>query len=248
MTIAEFKEKGILPFIKDEKGYEVLDRKYLTEEDQRQNKKFYDVVAKRYANERAWTVGTEKAIQVNLLSRVLRYVKPGERVLVVGTGTGKDQDLLQKSGVEVFGADLSWPMLREAANRIEDKFAQAEAVALPFSERFVDFLYAEAVAEHMDRDDLNRFLIQAKRVIKPNSERKAHLLLNVRNGKGNVIRVRDMGMDKFFATYELEGLNDIFTANNMEIVEQWQAWGGTPKVEDSLPWLDTIVRIRFDKK
>lgn len=50
---------------------------------------------------------------------------PGERVLLVGVGTGQDLPLLP-AGVSAVGVDLSEPMLRRAQKRLKDSTARVE--------------------------------------------------------------------------------------------------------------------------
>jgi ubiquinone/menaquinone biosynthesis C-methylase UbiE len=52
-------------------------------------------------------------------------LRPGERVLLVGVGTGQDLPLLP-AGVSAVGVDLSKPMLRRAERRLTDSAARVE--------------------------------------------------------------------------------------------------------------------------
>lgn len=52
-------------------------------------------------------------------------LRPGERVLLVGVGTGQDLPLLP-AGVSAVGVDLSEPMLRRAARRVTGSAARVE--------------------------------------------------------------------------------------------------------------------------
>lgn len=52
-------------------------------------------------------------------------LRPGERVLLVGVGTGQDLPLLP-AGVSAVGVDLSEPMLRRAARRTTGSAAEVE--------------------------------------------------------------------------------------------------------------------------
>ena len=52
-------------------------------------------------------------------------LRPGERVLLVGVGTGQDLPLLP-AGVSAVGVDLSEPMLRRAERRLTDIDARVE--------------------------------------------------------------------------------------------------------------------------
>lgn len=232
-----------------EVNYEILNTKFLDDLARRQNREFYDVVAESYARERAWNPDNEWAIRSSLLKRVKPYLTVGDKVLVVGTGTGRDQDLLQEIGSVCYGIDLSSAMLAEAADRINDHLLRGDASLLAFKDGSFDFVYCEAAGEHMDENDLEMVLPEFKRVIKKNPSRKAHVLFSVRLGDGHTVRIYDtiesIARPKVFATYREEAVNEIFQDNNMGITEQRQALGGTPSVQRNFPWLDTILKINF---
>ena len=226
-----------------------MDTRFLDESARAQNREFYDAIAAEYAEERAWIPHNEQAIRSNLLKRVKPYLRTGDKALVVGTGTGRDQDLLQETGSECYGIDLSSAMLAEAAGRIDDHLLQGDASLLPFKDDSFDFVYCEAAGEHMDKNDLARVLPEFKRVIKKDIGRKAHFLFSVRLGDGHVVRVYDtinsIVRPKVFTTYGQEAVNKIFWKNDMRIIEQQRTFGGTPSVQYTFPWLDTILKINF---
>ncbi|OGV91824.1 hypothetical protein A3A66_02565 [Microgenomates group bacterium RIFCSPLOWO2_01_FULL_46_13] len=221
-----------------------LETRFLTSFHKQANMKFYDGVAPQYANERAWTTDTRNSIRENLIRRVNQYISDGDKILVVGTGTGSDQEILQEIGAVCYGIDLSRLMLIEAKRRINDHLVQAEADEIPFPTDFFNFVYCEAAAEHFDGPFLStEFIPELTRVLVPNQKR-ANLLLSVRLGNGKVYRISDKNSFKYFATYTQETINRILTDAGVEIVEQWCSQGGTPSVEGILPWFNTIGKIR----
>jgi SAM-dependent methyltransferase len=230
--------------VPQETEFVLTNRKCFSNEDRSLNINFYNNVAPAYAVERAWTRDTEVAIRDNLLRRVRNHLRVDDRVLVIGTGTGRDQHMIQEEGYSVFGIDLSHKMLAEAQIRINDHFTQGEAKYLPFPDNSFNFVYCEAVGEHLDECDLNIVLPEISRILVPDENRSADLLIGVRNYNGKVIRVRDMDMWKAFATYELGDINEIYHENKMTIVEQWQGFGGTPSLYQ-VPWLNSILKVNF---
>lgn len=73
----------------------------------------YDLVLQRF-----FAPGRATAIRMLAL-------QPGERVLLVGVGTGQDLPLLP-AGVSAVGVDLSEPMLRRAERRLRESAAAVE--------------------------------------------------------------------------------------------------------------------------
>ncbi|MGI5827563.1 MAG: class I SAM-dependent methyltransferase [Patescibacteria group bacterium] len=235
------------------------DQRRLSPEQRRANQRFYDRNAEEYAKYRAWTPKTEQAIKDGLLRHVEKYLKKGDRVLVIGTGTGRDQDLLQKiegKSLTCFGLDLSKEMLLQAGQRFDDHVIQANATqGLPFINESFDFIYCEAAAEHMDEDDLYVLLPEFKRVLKKNVEREGQILFNVRMGTGEILAAEDKDMmgysndlgedvfTKYYVTYDPGQLEEIFRKNHLTRVEQWTGRGGTPNVQAVLPWLTSILKV-----
>jgi SAM-dependent methyltransferase len=70
------------------------------------------------------------------------------RVLDIGCGAGRNAVPLATTGMRVIGTDLSWPMLRAAAERgagVDLRLAQAPMDALPVRSRSVDLVVAHGI-------------------------------------------------------------------------------------------------------
>ncbi|MFD4987464.1 class I SAM-dependent methyltransferase [Streptomyces sp. NPDC058374] len=94
---------------------------------------------------------------------LLPHLVPGT-VLDVGVGTGAVAAALLAAERHVVGADLSLPMLRQAADRLGPAVVCADAAALPFaSESFANVLFAHVL--HLV-GDLDRAVAEAARVMR----------------------------------------------------------------------------------
>jgi len=59
----------------------------------------------------------------------------GERVLDIGTGTGRFLQPLAKAGIDAYGLDISSAMLQKARSKGLDGLVRGDATKLPFSDR-----------------------------------------------------------------------------------------------------------------
>ncbi|MDQ1712431.1 MAG: hypothetical protein QOE45_1881 [Frankiaceae bacterium] len=100
----------------------------------------------------------------SLLGRALR---PGERVLDAGCGTGYLAAGLRRARPDVFvaGADLSAGMLANARAAGAAPLAQADAARLPFADRAFDVVVARGVLHHLP--DVVGALGEWRRVLRP---------------------------------------------------------------------------------
>jgi demethylmenaquinone methyltransferase/2-methoxy-6-polyprenyl-1,4-benzoquinol methylase len=101
----------------------------------------------------------------------LLQVKPGEKLLEIGSGTGNS--LLRLSDrVRPIGLDLSFGMLVQARARLEkDKktvtLVQSDALSLPFQSSFFNSVFMAFILELMDTPEISIVLGEVKRVLQP---------------------------------------------------------------------------------
>jgi len=97
-------------------------------------------------------------------------LKPGQRALQIGVGTGKAQLTIARAvapGGHAFGLDLSRVMLRLTRGRCAAPLCAGDATALPFAARSFDRLYCAYLLDLLPADDLPRALAEFARVLRP---------------------------------------------------------------------------------
>lgn len=123
---------------------------------------------------RLWAPGYDKMMDRYFVSGRRRAIelaamKPGERVLLVGVGTGTDLTLLPE-GVHAIGVDLSPHMLAVAAKKIpipgrDIELKICDAQALPFEAASFDCIMLDLILGVVP--DPHLCLAEALRVLKP---------------------------------------------------------------------------------
>ncbi|MCE7008589.1 class I SAM-dependent methyltransferase [Kibdelosporangium philippinense] len=124
----------------------------------------YDANARSYADE---TVGYDKF--PGLLAELERFeseIAPGQWVLDLGAGAGRDTAHLHGRGIRVVAADVSLEMLRTTRRRCEHACAvQSDMTALPFRDASFAGAWACASFVHVHSGQLGGALCELYRVL-----------------------------------------------------------------------------------
>jgi len=152
-----------------------------------ETRQYYNKIAKIYDLMAEHSEGPMRELGMKFLD-----VKPGERVLEIGFGTGHCiVELARAAGAEglVCGVDISDKMVELAQEfvdaagfqeRVELKRGDGET--LPYPDNTFDALFTSFTLELFDTPEIPKFLAECKRVLKP-------------GGRFSVVAVSKMGKD-----------------------------------------------------
>ena len=138
-----------------------------------QTAQFYDREAEAYDGKRWGSPSGSRLnrFQINLVVAMLNPVR-GNKVLEVGTGTGRFAAALAGKGADVTGVDISEGMLREAEKQcaaitydFPPKFIQSDVDSLPFPDTMFDSVFCINVFQLFE--SLQDALAEIYRVTKP---------------------------------------------------------------------------------
>lgn len=125
------------------------------------NRENYNLISEEFGGTRrfAW----------NELFPLAKYTSPGDRVLDLGCGNGRLQQIFKDIDIDYTGVDNSERLIEMAKKEYSDnKFQVADALKLPFTDNYFDKIYSIAVFHHIPSKELRQqFLQEAKRVLKP---------------------------------------------------------------------------------
>jgi len=116
-----------------------------------------------------WFAGSEKRFTEAGLQML--DIRPGERVLEIGPGTGHGLIRLAESGARACGLDLSAGMLARAQWAVtksgrEAQFCQGDALTLPFPARSFDVIFLSFTLELFRDVEIPLILMECQRVLR----------------------------------------------------------------------------------
>lgn len=184
----------------------------LTEEQIKKTIASYDNGAKAYAEEWEWSNTAQNRTRKDYLFPFIENTKIDDAVLVVGSGTGRDINILHSRRYQCIGIDRSLGMLKEAIRRgvncplINDDILSFHAVS-----GSLDGILCESVLEHVRKshfqDVLDRFFDWLRF--------SGILLLRVRLGEGNVFESLDRVGVRYFTSYTQREIDKIAKMNKV---------------------------------
>lgn len=97
------------------------------------------------------------------------HFNAGARVLNIGIGNGRLEDLCLKRGVDVYALDPSEKSIQLLRERLQlgPKIVAGYSQEIPFADAFFDGVVMTEVIEHLDHATMEKTFSEVKRVLKP---------------------------------------------------------------------------------
>jgi ubiquinone/menaquinone biosynthesis C-methylase UbiE len=128
------------------------------------------------------------------LETIMKELKPGAKVLDIGSGTGHLAHFFYKNGFEVIGLEPSENMLNYARKNFpEIQFVEGISSTLPFEDNSFDLIISIEVMRYLHPDDVLKTYKEALRVLK-------------KDGYFFATHVNTFSSDFYYFFYHLKGL------------------------------------------
>jgi demethylmenaquinone methyltransferase/2-methoxy-6-polyprenyl-1,4-benzoquinol methylase len=121
-----------------------------------------------------WYDSIFEGVLGGLRAAAARIVPPqeGMKVLDIGCGTGSQLAFYDKPGCQVYGIDLSQPMLRVARSKLGERagLSIGDALQIPHQERTFNLVISSLFIHQLHPDQRTAMLEEAVRVLKPEGQ------------------------------------------------------------------------------
>ena len=166
---------------------------------------YYNQNAEEYFNK------TVNVSMQELYDQFEAYLKPGDKILDLGCGSGRDTRYFLSKGYGVVSVDGSKAMCNMAETYIGKKVRNITFEKLDYDNEF-DAVWACASLVHVDIGEITDVLFRIQRALK----KKGILYASWKYGKGERIENQ-----KYYADYDEESINSLFSDASMKVVKIW---------------------------
>lgn len=140
--------------------------------------------------------------------------KVSGRVLDVGSGPGRDAEILRSAGLNVVCLDASDQMVKLTLAKNFESVC-ADLLELPFPDQSFEGVWAYTSLLHIAKKDISKALSEVKRVLKPNGT----LGLGMIEGNSEIYKESPkVKSPRFFAYYKKTELDKILSENGFQTV------------------------------
>lgn len=162
---------------------------------------------------------------------------PKGKIIEIGSGGGRDAQMLISMGYDYIGTDVSQTLLEVAQeNNPGARFVYQSVYELNFPNEKFDGFWTAATLLHIPKSRIDEALQSIKNVLKDD----AVGFISLKEGEREEIVDQYEGK-RFFAFYSMEEFEEVLKRNNFEVL-----WKLRQPVSENTIWLQFIVRNRSD--
>ena len=166
---------------------------------------YYNQNAEEYFNK------TVNVSMQSIYEQFEAYLKPGDKVLDLGCGSGRDSKYFLSRGYEVVSVDGSIEMCRLAGEYLNKEVRNISINELDYVDEF-NAVWACASLLHVDMEAINDILHQIKKSLKE----KGVLYASWKYGDG--VRIDNQ---KYYADYDEERIKKLFSSASLYVHRMW---------------------------
>jgi len=148
------------------------------------------------------------------LEPFVRHLKPADRVLDIGCGSGRDLLWLRRKSMQVTGFERSMGLARLARRHAGCDIIEGNFITYDFSVLTVDALLLCGALVHVPHHDLKPVMENILRALDPDSRRRI-IYLSLKEGRGTD---RDAS-GRVFSFWQDGALRSLFPACGMHVME-----------------------------
>jgi ubiquinone/menaquinone biosynthesis C-methylase UbiE len=194
----------------------------------------YNKIAKEYAEK------VRGLVPMNELEKFVNYMPREGLVLDIGCGSGVAAKNLYEKGLQVFGIDLSMPLIEEAKKESPKSFFEKmDMKKMVYVDNSFDGIWNVASLLHLEKKDVPTALSEAYRVLKP----EGVMYLSIKEGEGESLEKdeRYNGFPKYYSYYTEDEINNLLEDSGFQVLENY-----TVRYKDNYriahPWMNIFAR------
>lgn len=184
---------------------------------------------RNYLAENPWSFSfLRKIIDLNfskqkkLIKNVIGQIGHNRKILDIGCGTGEFSGLFNQD--DYSGIDISPRYIAYAKKKARGNFRVMDAANLQFPDKNFDFILIMAIIHHLNDEEANKVINEARRVLKPNGK-----ILMIEDAK--IKKIENLAV-KFFQKFDKgdfirapENYNKLVN-DNFNILNNWEIRNG----------------------
>lgn len=176
------------------------------------NRNFYDENAEAYAN------NTAQMLDLEWLEKFASHVRPGGKVLDIGSASGRDSAWFTSRGFKVVGIDISESLVEMAIKSVPNAhFVVMDLMDLDFPDESFDGIWCSCVLLHISRADAPVAVQKMAKKLRPGGV--LYILVKEGNTEGLEEDARYDNAVKFSSYFEVSEIRTMLKDAGLNIVE-----------------------------